>query len=96
MIVERAELDIVEGQEAAFEAAFVQAREVAAAADGIISLRLARGIESPSRYLLVVEWDTLEAHTVGFRESDRFLRWRELIGPHFAAPPQVEHFQPLD
>jgi heme-degrading monooxygenase HmoA len=94
VIVERAELSIVAGQEPAFEEAFPRAREVVAAAEGFRSLSLARGIESPSRYLLLIEWDSLEAHTVGFRESEGFVRWREIIGPFFASPPQVEHFRP--
>ena len=42
--------------------------------------------------MLLVEWEDLEAHTVGFRESERFARWREIIGPFFDGPPKVEHF----
>lgn len=96
MIIERATLTIQPGGEADFEAAFAQARQVVGQADGFQSLRIARGIESPSTYLLLIEWDTVEAHMIGFRESDRFVRWRELIGPYFAAPPAVEHFEPID
>ncbi|MEZ5121916.1 MAG: antibiotic biosynthesis monooxygenase [Solirubrobacterales bacterium] len=96
MIIERATLTIQPGGEADFEAAFAQARRVVGQADGFQSLRIARGIESPSTYLLLIEWDTVEAHMIGFRESDRFVRWRELIGPYFAAPPAVEHFEPID
>ncbi|MFN8204738.1 MAG: antibiotic biosynthesis monooxygenase [Solirubrobacteraceae bacterium] len=96
MIIERAALAITPGREADFETAFAQARQVVAEADGFRSLRIARGIESPSTYLLLIEWDTVEAHMIGFRESDRFVRWRELIGPYFAAPPAVEHFEPID
>lgn len=96
MIIERATLTIQPGGEADFEAAFAQARQVVGRADGFRSLRIARGIESPSTYLLLIEWDTVEAHMIGFRESDRFVRWRELIGPYFAAPPAVEHFEPID
>ena len=51
-----------------------------------------RGIESPDRYVLQIHWDTLEDHTVGFRQSDLFTQWRAIIGPFFAAPPVVEHF----
>jgi heme-degrading monooxygenase HmoA len=96
MIIERAAISISAGQEAGFEAAFAQAREVVAEADGFRSLRIARGVESPSTYLLLIEWDSVEAHMTGFRESERFERWRELIGPYFAAPPAVEHFEPID
>jgi len=58
-------------------------------------LRLSRGVESPDRYLLLVEWESLEDHTVGFRESDRFAEWRSHIGPFFDAPPEVDHFGPV-
>jgi heme-degrading monooxygenase HmoA len=95
VIVERAQLEILAGQEAAFEAAFVRAREIVAAADGVRAVSLGRGVESPSRYLLLVEWESLEAHTVGFRQSEQFTRWRELVGPYFASPPEVEHYEPV-
>lgn len=95
MIVERALLSITPGEEAAFEAAFAQAREVVARAAGYRSLRLSRGIEQPSTYLLLIEWDSVEDHMEGFRESELFVRWRELIGGFFAAAPAVEHYDPV-
>jgi heme-degrading monooxygenase HmoA len=54
---------------------------------------MTRGIESPSRFVLLVEWDSVQAHTENFRNSDRFPQWRGHIGPFFAAPPTVEHFE---
>ena len=51
---------------------------------------LQRGVEQPSTYLLLVEWNSVEDHVQGFRESELFVRWRELIGSYFAAPPEVE------
>jgi heme-degrading monooxygenase HmoA len=96
MIIERAELAITPGSEADFEAALTQAREVVSQAKGFRSLRAARGIEDPSKYLLLLEWDTLEDHTVGFRESDLYTQWRGHIGSFFSAPPSVEHFDPVD
>ncbi len=92
MILERAVLVVTPGTEPEFEAAMEQAKEVIAQAPGFRSLRLQRGIEQPSTYLLLVEWETIEDHTQGFRESERFVRWRELIGPYFAAAPEVEHY----
>jgi heme-degrading monooxygenase HmoA len=89
MIVERALIPITPGSEADFEAAMAQAK-------GFRSIRVTRGIESPSTYLLIIEWDTLEDHTVGFRESELFTRWRGLIGQYFAEPPSVEHYTPID
>jgi heme-degrading monooxygenase HmoA len=92
MIIERALMSITPGTEADFEAAMVQARDVVAQAKGFRGIRVARGVEHPSSYLLLLEWDTLEDHTVGFRESDLFTQWRALIGPYFAEPPAVEHY----
>jgi heme-degrading monooxygenase HmoA len=92
LILEQAVLSVTPGAEQQFEAAVQQAKEVIAQARGFRSLRLQRGVERPSTYLLLNEWDTVEDHMVGFRESELFVRWRELIGPYFAAPPEVEHF----
>ena len=50
------------------------------------------GIERPNVYMFSVKWETLEHHTVGFRESDLFTQWRALIGPFFDGAPLVEHF----
>lgn len=54
---------------------------------------MTRSIESPSRFVLLIEWDSVEAHTVGFRESENFGRWRALLGPYFDGAPHVEHFE---
>jgi heme-degrading monooxygenase HmoA len=96
MIVERALMAITPGREADFEAAMQEARQVVARSKGFRSIRVARGIESPSTYLLIIEWDTLEDHTVGFRESELFTQWRGLIGQYFAEAPSVEHYTPID
>jgi heme-degrading monooxygenase HmoA len=93
MILEQAIFAIKPGSEAEFEAAIEQAKGVISQASGFRSLKLLRGIERPSTYLLLNEWDTVDDHMVGFRESDLFVRWRELIGPYFAAPPEVEHYE---
>ncbi len=93
MILEQAIFQIKPGSEKEFEAALEQAKEVISQAAGFRSLKLLRGIEQPSTYLLLNEWDTVEDHMQGFRESDLFARWRELIGPYFAAAPAVEHYE---
>jgi heme-degrading monooxygenase HmoA len=93
MILERALFAVKPGTEQDFEAAMEQAKEVLAQAKGFRSFRLQRGIEQPSTYLLLIEWGSVEDHMQGFRESDLFVRWRELIGPYFAAPPEVEHYE---
>ncbi len=92
MVLERAAIRITPGREAEFETAFEQAQLVIAAAKGFAGLTLSRGVESPGAYLLLVEWQTLEDHTVGFRESPAFGEWRGLIGQFFDGAPDVEHF----
>ena len=95
MVLEIADIAVVPGREDEFAAAYATAVAELAASEGFRSARMARGIESPSRFVLVVEWESLEAHTMGFRQSERFTRWRELIGPYFDGPPRVEHFTPV-
>ncbi len=92
MVLERAQIRVVPGREQEFEAAFAEARTVIAGSGGFRSATLSRGVESPSLYLLLVEWATLEDHTVGFRESPAFVEWRRLLGPMFDGAPDVEHF----
>jgi heme-degrading monooxygenase HmoA len=94
MILEIADFRILAGQQAGFEAAIQQAMAtVISRAQGFRGAVLHHGIESPERYVLQVQWDSLEAHTQGFRQSPLYTEWRGLIGPFFAGPPQVEHFE---
>ena len=81
--------------ETAFEEAFEAAREVVAESPGYRSLRLLRGIERSSDYLLLIEWDSVDDHMEGFRTSPLYERWSSLLRPHFAAGPEVEHFDPV-
>ena len=94
MILEIADFRIPPGQQAAFEAS-IQAglQTVLSQAEGYIGSQVQQSIESPERYVLTVQWETLEAHTVGFRGGPLFPKWREFISPFFAAPPVVEHFR---
>jgi heme-degrading monooxygenase HmoA len=96
MVLEVALIDITPGQEAAFAAAYRQAKSVLATTPGLRSVRMTQGIESPSRFVLLVEWDSVEAHNENFRATERFTQWRGLIGPYFAQPPLVEHFNDID
>jgi heme-degrading monooxygenase HmoA len=93
MITEHALLPVIPGQEAEFLATMDRAKAIIAASPGFISLRVARCLERPSHFLLLVEWETLEAHTEGFRGSAAYQEWRELLH-HFYDPfPVVEHFE---
>lgn len=96
MILEQAVLTITPGREADFEQAFSTAKSVIAASPGCLSIRLSRGVEHASTYLLLVEWERLEDHTEVFRGSDAFPEWRALVGPFFASAPDVQHFSQVD
>ena len=94
MILEIADIRIQPGQQAAFEQAIALGLStVASQAKGFRGAKVNRGIENPERFVLQIFWDTLEDHTVGFRESPLFTEWRAIVGPFFAAPPHVEHFE---
>ena len=93
MILELADIRIHPGQNAAFDEAIGRGlRDVIAHAKGCQGYKVNKGIEHTERYVLQIFWDTLENHTVDFRESDAFKQWRGIVGPFFAAPPVVEHF----
>lgn len=93
MILEAAVLQVRAGEERAFEEGMRRAAPVIAGSPGYLRHELRRCLETKGRYLLLVHWETLEAHTAGFRESPRFSEWRAIIGPFFAAPPSVEHYE---
>jgi heme-degrading monooxygenase HmoA len=93
VITEHALLPVRVGQEDQFIEAMDRAKSIIAASPGFISLRVSRCVENPSTFLLLVEWDSLEAHTEGFRGSDAYQEWRSMLH-HFYDPfPVVEHFE---
>jgi heme-degrading monooxygenase HmoA len=92
MILEVATLNVIRGQESAFESAFHRAALILASTHGYISHELRRCLEHKSRYMLLVQWQTLEDHTIGFRGSPQYQEWKELLH-HFYDPfPTVEHY----
>jgi heme-degrading monooxygenase HmoA len=95
MVLEVGDILVRPGSEAEFAAAYRVARDLVASTPGCRSVRMTQGIESPSRFVLLVEWDSVEAHEVNFRQSERFGQWRGHIGPYFVQPPHVEHFVDL-
>lgn len=92
MTLELATIDIKEGENIAFEAALEQAKLVIAQATGFINITVQKCVEQNNRYILLIHWQTLEDHTVGFRESALFTQWRALIVPFFETPPFVQHY----
>jgi heme-degrading monooxygenase HmoA len=93
MIQEIATLTIKPGAALAFEDAAAEAAPLFQKAPGALGFRLDRSIETPLEYTLTVAWATVEDHTVRFRNSEAFAKWRELVGPHFAEAPQVKHLE---
>jgi heme-degrading monooxygenase HmoA len=93
MILEVATLDVKPGQGQAFRTAFREASGIIAGMKGYVAHQLQECLERPDRYVLLVWWQTLEDHTVGFRGSAEYQRWRALLH-HFYDPfPTVEHYR---
>jgi heme-degrading monooxygenase HmoA len=93
MILEVADIRITPGRQAAFDEAIQRGvTTVISRARGFRGWKVNKSIETPERYLLMIFWDTLEDHTVAFRQGPLFAEWRSIVGPFFAAPPYVEHF----
>ena len=96
MILEVAILTVRLGLGADFEKAFSDAQRIIASMVGYISHDLQRCVEDPNKYILLVKWETLESHTIGFRQSTEYLEWKRLLH-HFYDPfPTVEHFESLE
>jgi heme-degrading monooxygenase HmoA len=85
MILEVAALNVKPGHEAAFEKAFGEAQSIIGSMPGFISLKLRRCLETSNRYLLLVEWEKLEDHIIGFRQSPQYRQWKKLLH-HFYYP----------
>ncbi len=91
MIFEIAVIEVKAGEEAAFEAGVAKAVPLFQRAKGCRGMELQRSVEMPSKYRLVVKWETVDDHMVHFRGSEDFEKWRTLAGPHFVSAPLVEH-----
>ena len=96
MVLELAILDVIPAKERDFERAFGEARGIIASMPGFQSLELQKCLEQPNRYALLVRWAKLEDHTIGFRQSPEYQRWKALLH-HFYDPfPNVEHYSQVD
>jgi heme-degrading monooxygenase HmoA len=93
MILERAIFSIKPGSAKEFKATFALARPHIEGADGFSQLEIRQGIENPDSFLLLVWWDKVDSHMKGFRESQAFVEWRKHLGPFFAGPPAMEHYE---
>jgi heme-degrading monooxygenase HmoA len=95
VITEHALLEVVEGRDDEFIEAMTRAKTIIAGSPGFVSLRVERCIERSRCFLLLVQWETLEDHTDGFRGSPAYEEWRAALH-HFYDPfPVVEHFETI-
>ena len=93
MVLEVADIRVTPGSGDDFVAAYHGVRDLLAATDGCRSVRMTRGVDSPDRFVLLVEWDSVAAHEQNFRATERWVAWRAAIGPFFAQPPVIEHVE---
>jgi heme-degrading monooxygenase HmoA len=95
MILEAATLIVIPGKEHQFEKDFITAGQYISAVKGYIKHSLNKCIEQPNQYLLLVEWETLEDHTIGFRQSPQYLEWKKLLHHYYDPFPVVLHYEEL-
>jgi heme-degrading monooxygenase HmoA len=93
MVLEVANLNIRAESRELFEVAFPKAARILQAAQGYISHQLQRSVDHPNRYLLLVQWQTMEHHVVGFRGSPQYQDWRKALRHFLSMAPTVEHYQ---
>jgi heme-degrading monooxygenase HmoA len=93
MILEAALLNVIAGQETQFEKDFAIAGQYISAIKGYIKHSLSKCIEQPNQYLLLVKWETMEDHTVGFRQSAQYLEWKKLLHHYYDPFPTVQHYE---
>ncbi|MCA9838960.1 MAG: antibiotic biosynthesis monooxygenase [Trueperaceae bacterium] len=93
MILELALLDVKPGQTKAFEKAFSKAETIISGMKGYLNHDLQKCLENDHRYVLLVNWETLEDHTVGFRGSAEYQEWKTLLHAFYDPFPTVEHFE---
>lgn len=92
MILERAELPVKEGQEEAFAAMMVETGcALLGGAEGCHSVRVGRGVENPGKFILLLEWDSVEHHEA-MTKTPVFADFVRIAGPYFAGPSNMEHF----
>ncbi len=96
MVLEVAMLNIKSGLWPEFEKDFKKAGQYISSIPGYRNHSLQKCLENPDKYILLVEWDTLEDHTVGFRQSDVYVHWKELLHHYYDPFPVVEHFKKIE
>ena len=96
MVLETALIHVQADRVEEFLAALPRGIELLKRAKGFVDIEVRTGVELEHAVLLLLRWETLEDHTVGFREGPLFPQWRDVIGPFFAEPPTVTHWRATD
>lgn len=96
MVLEVVDIRVAAGRSEEFVAAYQSVLDVLVTTPGCRRATLNQGVESPDRFVLLVEWDSVQAHVENFRQTERLPRWRAAVGEFFAEPPHMEHVLPLD
>lgn len=96
MILEMAALHIVPGQDAEFEQSFKQASKIISRMKGYIDHELQKCMEQENKYILLVRWETLQDHTIGFRGSEEYQHWKALLHHYYDPFPVVEHYEKIE
>ena len=96
MILEVAVLFVKPGLEASFETDFKTAGQYISSINGYIHHTLQKCMEQDHKYILLVEWETIESHTIGFRKSEAYQKWKTLLHHYYEPFPVVEHYQSVD
>ncbi|SHM68758.1 antibiotic biosynthesis monooxygenase family protein [Gracilibacillus kekensis] len=95
MITEAVMLQVKQGMEKEYEQAFNKASTIIVSMNGYISHELQRCLEVKGKYLLIVRWQTLEDHTIGFRQSKEYQEWKKILHHYYDPFPTVEHFEAI-
>lgn len=95
MILEAAILYVKKGEEANFEIDFLKAGKYISSINGYIKHSLRKCIEQQNKYMLLVEWENLEDHTIGFRQSTQYLEWKNILHHYYEPFPIVEHYMTI-
>lgn len=95
MVLEHVILPVIAGKEKEFEAAFEKARPIITSQKGLVDLTLRKCLEEPNKYLMLINWETLEDHTVGFRQGSDYNEWKMQLHHFYDPHPTVLHFEDL-
>lgn len=95
MVLEVAILNVIPNLTKEFENNFSKAENIISSINGYIYHDLQKCIEKENRYILLVKWDKLESHTEGFRKSEEYQEWKNLLHKFYKPFPEVEHYKSL-